>query len=104
MAISMISTRPPATDDTGDPTLHDRLPKSARIDDDPDDTPFRMTALNHAELADIQEMADALSVLGGSAGRTPLRRNRFFGGICLALPLSVLLWYLFYQGLHYLMD
>ena len=104
MTISIISTRPPATDTTGERTLHDRLPKAALIEDDVDDKPFRMSALNLAESADIQEMADSLQVLGGGAGHTPLYRNRFFGGVCLALPLSAMLWYLFYQCLRYLTD
>jgi len=84
--------------------LHDRFPKAALIDDDIDDKPFRMTTPNQSDLADIQEMTDSLQFLGGGAGHTPLFRNRFFGGVCLALPLSVLLWYLFYQCLHYLTD
>ena len=58
-----------------------------------EDKPFRMTELDHdAHLADIPEMTDSLQSL--SNGQLPsIRRNRFLGGICLALPLAGLLWY-----------
>ena len=84
--------------------MHDRLPQTALIDDEPDDRPFRMSALNQAGLADMQDMTDSMHILGRGGPHSPLHRNRFFVGICLALPLSVLLWYLVYQCLHYLTD
>lgn len=59
-----------------------------------EDKPFRMTELDHnAHLADIQEMSDSLQTLSNGKLPSILRRNRFLGGICLALPIAGLLWY-----------
>ena len=73
-------------------------------EDNAEDKPFCMTVLDPTGLADIPEMADSLQILSPGRFRVPSPRSRFFSGICLALPLSVLLWYLFYQCLHYLTD
>jgi len=60
------------------------------------DRPFRMSEPALADLDDGDE-AEALNILG--RGKSPIQsqRNRFFGGICLALPLSALLWYIIYH-------
>jgi hypothetical protein len=58
-------------------------------------------------LSDINEsleMADTLQILNQGRLHTRSQRNRFFGGICLALPLSVLLWYMVYYFVHILAE
>ena len=75
-----------------------RLQKSFTPNDEPEDKPFRMTEGPLADLNESYEMADALQIFNQSSQpQTPSQRNRFFGGICLALPLSALLWYLVYH-------
>ena len=75
-----------------------RLPNSFTPSDEPEDRPFRMTEGPLSDLNESHEMAEALQILNqGSRPRFPSPRNRFFGGICLALPLSALLWYLVYH-------
>ena len=75
-----------------------RLQSNITPNNEPEDRPFRMSELPLTDLNDHHDMADALQILNqGSRSHTPYQRNRFFGGICLALPLSALLWYLFYH-------
>ena len=75
-----------------------RLPNNLAPNDEPEDRPFRMTEDPLADLNESHEMAEALQVLNqGSRSLSSSPRNRFFGGICLALPLSALLWYLVYH-------
>ena len=78
-----------------------RLQRSYTMNDEPEDRPFRMSELPPGDLNDSHEMADTLQILSqGSLSHAPYQRNRFFGGICLALPLSALLWYLVYHFVH----
>jgi hypothetical protein len=102
MAISIILELSPATEGNGKRIMNDRLHDDTLRDGLSEDKPFRMTELSHTGLTDIQEMADSLQILSQSGVRNPFRRNRFFGGICLALPLSGLLWCLFYYILHHI--
>ena len=79
------------------------LPNNLTAYDEAEDRPFRMTESPFSELNESREMADALQILGQSSrSHTPSQRNRFFGGLCLALPLSALLWYLVYHFVHHL--
>ena len=59
-----------------------------------EDRPFRMSELPYEDPEDLQRMGD-----GNFAAYSG---NRFFGGICLALPLSALLWGLAYYLLQHL--
>ena len=81
-----------------------QLQNSVTPNDDAEDRPFRMTEMPLSDLNERHEMTDALQIL--SQGRTQAQslRNRFFGGICLALPLSALLWYLIYHFAHRLAE
>jgi hypothetical protein len=75
-----------------------RLQSSVTPNDEPEDKPFRMSEHPLADLNESREMADAWQILSQSSQlHTPSQRNRFFGGICLALPLSAVLWYLVYH-------
>jgi hypothetical protein len=67
---------------------------------DPEDRPFRMTEPALADLNGVDEMVEALQILRQGKAPIPLQRNRFFGGICLALPLSALLWYIIYHFVY----
>jgi hypothetical protein len=71
-------------------------------EDNAEDKPFCMTVLDPTGLADIPEMADSLQILSPGRFRVPSPRSRFFSGICLALPLSALLWWLTFYLLHYI--
>jgi len=61
-----------------------------------EDKPFRMSDRDGLSMAEMQEIKDGLNVLSTEWGHIHFPRNRFFGGICLALPLSGLLWMLVY--------
>jgi hypothetical protein len=55
-----------------------------------------MSELPEEELADCRDRTCASGGRLNGLGTEVSRRNRFFGGICLALPFSALLWLLFY--------
>ena len=61
-----------------------------------EDKPFRMSDRDGLSMKEMQEITDGLNVLSNESAHFRLPRNRFYGGICLALPLSGLLWMLFY--------
>lgn len=77
-----------------------RLQNSLASSNEPEDRPFRMTETPLADLNEGCEMAEALQILSYGRPHPSSQRNRFFGGICLALPLSALLWYLVYHFVH----
>jgi hypothetical protein len=72
--------------------------------DEAEDRPFRMTEIPLNDINESRDMAEALQILSQGGSQTPSQRNRFFAGICLALPLSALLWYLVYHFLHILAE
>jgi hypothetical protein len=59
-----------------------------------EDRPFRMSETTSIALTEIEERTDSLPRIPNEADRIHFPRNHFFGGICLALPLSGLLWVL----------
>lgn len=71
------------------PSPYDHLP--AGYDED---RPFRMSDPVHVGLTEIQDSVDSLPLIARESERIPFPRNTFFGGLCLALPLSALLWLL----------
>jgi hypothetical protein len=64
-----------------------------------DEKPFRMSELPEEEVAHLQERVYPASLGLHDATAGDNRRNRFFSGICLALPLAALLWALCYFAL-----
>ena len=59
-----------------------------------EDRPFRMSDTASIALTEIEERTDSLPLITHDADRIHFPRNSFFSGICLALPLSALLWLL----------
>lgn len=59
-----------------------------------EDRPFRMSDPSHTSLAEIEETAHIFQSATHGADRIHFPRNNFFGGLCLALPLSALMWLL----------
>lgn len=82
--------------------MHHRLQNSFTPSNEPDERPFYMTEPALADLNEGDEMVDALHILKRGKSPIPSHRNRFFGGICLALPLSALLWYIIYHFVYHL--
>ena len=81
-----------------------RMQERFMPDDEPEDRPFRMTEPLLSDINEGLEMADTLQILNQGRPHTRSQRNRFFGGICLALPLSALIWYLVYHFVHILAE
>ena len=71
------------------PSPYDHMPAGYA-----EDRPFRMSDPAHAGLTEIQDGVESLPRRPYEADRIPFPRNNFFGGVCLALPLSALLWLL----------
>jgi len=71
------------------PSPYDHMP--AGYDED---RPFSMSDPVHVSLAETQDRVDSLPLRPHEADDIPFPRNNFFGGLCLALPLSALLWLL----------
>jgi hypothetical protein len=65
-----------------------------------EDAPFTMSEPALPSMTEFQEKTDSLQTLSSGFIGNPFHRNRFFGGICLALPLSALLWFLIYRALQ----
>jgi hypothetical protein len=65
-----------------------------------EDAPFTMSEQTLPSMTDFQDKADSIHTLSSGFIGSPFHRNRFFGGICLALPLSALLWFLIYRVLQ----
>lgn len=60
------------------------------------DQPFRMSELPYVESEYFPKFGEGHCDVTDGAVCNAHQRNRFFGGICLALPLSALLWGLLY--------
>jgi len=65
-----------------------------------EDAPFTMSEPALPAMTELHEKTDSLQTLSSGFIGNPFHRNRFFGGICLALPLSALLWFLIYRVLQ----
>jgi len=65
-----------------------------------EDLPFTMSEPVLTAMTELQENTDSLHTLSSGFIGSSFHRNRFFGGICLALPLSALLWFLIYRVLQ----
>ena len=61
-----------------------------------EDRPFRMSELPYEESENFPKFGKGNCALTDGVVCEAHQRNRFFGGICLALPLSALLWGLVY--------
>jgi hypothetical protein len=59
-----------------------------------EDRPFRMSETASLALTEMEERTGSLPLITHDAERFHFPRNSFFSGICLALPLSALLWLL----------
>jgi len=59
-----------------------------------EDKPFRMSTPDHDTLTEIEERSDSLLTPHHEANAIPFPRNHFFGGLCLAVPFSAMLWLL----------
>ena len=59
-----------------------------------EEKPFRMSTPDHVSMTEIEERSDSLLIAPHEADAVPFPRNHFFRGVCLALPLSALLWLL----------
>lgn len=71
------------------PSPYDHMP-----DGYAEDRPFRMSNPTHTNLTEIQETVDSFPIITHEADRIHFFRNNFFSGLCLALPLSALMWIL----------
>ncbi len=94
MIIWIISGVRPVTDHgeknpMSNPSPYDHMPAGYA-----EDRPFRMSNPTHTNLTEIQETADSYRIITHEADRIHFPRNNFFSGICLALPLSALMWIL----------
>ena len=59
-----------------------------------EEKPFYMSPPDQTSLAEIEEQTGSLLTSPRKAESIPFPRNQFFGGVCLALPFSALLWLL----------
>jgi len=66
-----------------------------------EEKPFRMSDRGYPAVSDIHDIEDTLRILSPKAMPIHFPRNRFFGGICLALPFSALMWFLVYFVLQH---
>lgn len=70
--------------------------RSSQHPDAYDERPFHMSDLPEEEVDRLRERPCLLSTGMDTATAGLFRRNRFFSGICLALPLAALFWVLGY--------
>ncbi len=76
--------------------MQDLFNDDANVSHYAEDKPFRMSDQGDPDRSDLHDIEDTLRILSPSAMPIHFPRNRFFGGICLALPLSALIWFLVY--------